>query len=185
MKRSPVCSLALVLTTLFTISAPAPGAVVQSCDEAGLRAALAAGGPVTFACDGTIVLSNPIVVTKGISLAADGHDVRLSGGGKVRLFEVSSNGSVHLEDLTLSEGFTQGADGSPAEEGRGGAVLVEQGELHAAGCRFEGNTAVGGGGTNVTRGGAARGGALFIAQGLLRLTNCSFVLNTAPAWTVR
>jgi len=150
MKRSPVCSLALVLTT----------------------------GPVTFACDGTIVLSNPIVVTKGISLAADGHDVRLSGGGKVRLFEVSSNGSVHLEDLTLSEGFTQGADGSPAEEGRGGAVLVEQGELHAAGCRFEGNTAVGGGGTNVTRGGAARGGALFIAQGLLRLTNCSFVLNT-------
>src|SRR6266498_1685281 len=88
-----VSSLAFLITLLLTAPTPAPGAVVQSCDEAGLRAALAAGGPAKFGCDGTIVLTNPIVVTTDLTLEADGHDVRLSGDGKVRLFEVSANGS--------------------------------------------------------------------------------------------
>src|SRR5262245_9022372 len=122
----------------------AGGAVVQTCDENGLRAALAASGSVTFACDGTIVLASPIVVTTAISLDAVGHDVRLSGGGKVRLFEVSATGSVRLQGLTLRDGFYQGAEGYPAEEGRGGAVLVEGGQFRASDCVFEANTAVGG-----------------------------------------
>ncbi len=176
-----VSSLAFLITLLLTAPTPAPGAVVQSCDEAGLRAALAAGGPAKFGCDGTIVLTNPIVVTTDLTLEADGHDVRLSGDGKVRLFEVSANGSLRLSGLTLREGFIRGTDGAPAGEGRGGAILVDQGELHASDCRFETNSAVGGNGQQeivFAAGGAARGGAIFAAQSMLRLTNCSFVLNT-------
>ena len=43
---------------LFLLPLAAPGdGVVTNCTEANLRAALAGGGTVTFACDGTILLS--------------------------------------------------------------------------------------------------------------------------------
>ena len=48
------CSLACPVDRVF-----AEG-VVSSCDEASLRAVLTSGGTVTFACAGTIVLTNTV-----------------------------------------------------------------------------------------------------------------------------
>ena len=50
---------ALALLLLPPVAAWA-GGVVTDCTEAELRGAMAGGGAVTFACDGTILLANTI-----------------------------------------------------------------------------------------------------------------------------
>lgn len=102
-------SFAWISIVVISMSPPISAAVVSTCDEPGLRAALAAGGPVTFGCDGTIVLSNAIAVTTSASIDAAGHDVTLSGGDKVRIFEIGSSGMAQLKGLKLMAGFTQDA----------------------------------------------------------------------------
>ena len=97
---------------------PAEAAIVSACDEAGLRAALLTGEPVTFGCDGTIVLSEAIAVTASVSLDGGGRDVKLSGGGNVRILQVGPGAAVRLRGLSLQDGFTRGAEGAPAGEGR-------------------------------------------------------------------
>ena len=59
--RSLVPSLAATLL-LLTCCSTFAGGIVTNCTETSLRAALAGGGTVTFACDGTIVLSNTLVI---------------------------------------------------------------------------------------------------------------------------
>ena len=61
------------------------GGVVMVCDEASLNAALASGGTVTFACDGTISISATKVIAQDTTLDATGRTVALDGGGAVRL----------------------------------------------------------------------------------------------------
>jgi hypothetical protein len=154
-------------------------AVVNSCDEAGLRAALSGGYSVTFGCDGTIVLTSSLILSNAASIDASGHDVTLSGGGAVRIFKLGSGASLSLKGLKITGGFTQGAGGIPAEEGKGGAILLDHGELHATDCQFTNNTVVGGSGGSGdgAPGAAGRGGAIYSSEGVLRLTNCSFAMN--------
>src|SRR5207247_2269650 len=59
---------------------------VDACEEASLRAAVNLGGRVSLTCDGTIVLTSPLTIAKGVSLDASGHSVALSGSNVVRLF---------------------------------------------------------------------------------------------------
>src|SRR4030095_4931108 len=170
--------LAWIPAVVISMTNPMSAAVVNPCNEAGLRAALAAGNSVTFGCDGTIVLSNAISLTTAVSIDSAGHSVALSGGGNVRVFQIGSGGVVRLKGLTLTDGFHRGATGAPATAGMGGGILVEQGQLYATDCSFVGNTAVGGAGVEFP-GAPARGGAIYITQGTLRLTNCSLMLNTS------
>jgi hypothetical protein len=81
------------------------GGVVTSCDEGALRAALKEGGTVTFACDGIITLTAPliiqshtitnsdneIVVRRQTTIDAAGHDVTISGGGTVGCFQLKDD----------------------------------------------------------------------------------------------
>src|SRR5262245_35567671 len=76
-------------------------AIVNNCDEASWRAALAEGDLVSFACDGTIVLTNTIVIGEDTTIDASGHSVTLSGGNAVRIFDVLSNVSLSLNNLRL------------------------------------------------------------------------------------
>src|SRR5262245_28050272 len=62
------------------------GGVVSNCTEADLRAAMAGGGTVTFACDGTITLASTITNTLDTVLDASGRQATISGGGSVRVF---------------------------------------------------------------------------------------------------
>jgi hypothetical protein len=64
---------------------------VTACDEATLRAALEAGGTVTLACNGTILLTNTLVITKDVVLDGTGRNVTLDGGGVVRVLLVQPN----------------------------------------------------------------------------------------------
>ena len=69
---------------LFPVPAFA-GGVVSNCTEADLRTALAGGGTVTFACDGTITITTPKSISADTTLDATGHTVTISGNNAVRL----------------------------------------------------------------------------------------------------
>ena len=74
---------AVALLLLLPVAAWA-GGVVTNCTEANLRGAMAGGGTVTFACDGTITLTNTITGDLDVTLDGTGHHVAISGGGAVR-----------------------------------------------------------------------------------------------------
>jgi hypothetical protein len=80
------------------------GGTVTSCTDASLRAALAGGGSVTFACDGTITLASTISNSVDTVLDASGHQITISGGDAVRIFFVASNSTLALTHLTRSSG---------------------------------------------------------------------------------
>ena len=170
----------VLFSVLLGFSSVGLAATVKSCDEPSLRAALAEGGTVTFACDGTITLTSTLVIGADTTIDTSGHHVTLSGGNAVRIFEVLSNVSLCLNNLTLAHGRAAGAEGAA---GQGGAVRVQGGTLCAAGCTFATNNAVGGKGPQIfgltVSGALGEGGAVYAAFAVLRLTNCVFVRNTA------
>src|SRR5512142_2721761 len=65
--------------------------VVTDCTEAALRAAMAGGGTVTFACDGTITLGSTITNAVDTVLDGSGHQVTISGSNACRVFYVNTN----------------------------------------------------------------------------------------------
>jgi len=111
---------------LPTQTAHASG-VVTNCNEAALRAALAGGGRVAMACDGTIVLTNTIIITADTVLDASGHSVSLSGNNAVRIIQIASGISLTLSNLTLKLG--RSTDG-------GAAIANWGGILRASDCVF-------------------------------------------------
>ena len=164
---------------------------ITNCTEAALRAAVAEGGTVNFACDGTITLSNTILIATSTVLDGSGHQVIVSGGNTVRVFHLVTNVSFTLFNLTVADGVST----------NGGAVCNDGGVLTLRGVWFHGNTAPDyGGGALFNKGGTinatntvfsanealvttlgwdGRGGALFNLGGTVSLKNCVFTNNVA------
>jgi hypothetical protein len=136
---------------------PAPAKVLTECTEAALRAAMSGGGIVTFGCEGTITLSDTILITTNTVLEALGHQVSVSGGGKHMVFRVSPNVTFALADLTIAHGN--------ADSGAG--ILNAGGWVKATRCVFSGNLA------------STVGGAIRNELGQLELTSCVFTNNHA------
>jgi hypothetical protein len=183
-----------ILLTLTFQSGLFAGGVVSTCDEASLRAALAGGGTVTFACDGTITLVNTLAITNNTVIDASGHSITISGGNSVRLLTVDSGVNLGLVQLTLANGQHKGADGvlgppiTDGQPGLGGAILNNGGTVALTGCTVVSNSAVGGNGLANTGtmvgslGGSASGGAIF-SSGSVFATNSSFVANESIGGT--
>jgi hypothetical protein len=137
---------------------------VTNADQASLMAALQGGGLVKFFCDGTIFLTNAITISTNTVLDGNGHAVTISGNNSNRIFQVQSNVSLTLRNLTLADGKAVGTNGppgldfNPAGPGQGGAVL-NQGYLTVSNCIFLNNVAQGG--TSYVVGGNAQGGAIY------------------------
>jgi predicted outer membrane repeat protein len=163
----------------------------ESCTEAALNAALAAGGSVTFNC-GTSPFT--LTVTTRKAIAADtsidgGGLISLSGGGTTQVMMVNQGVSVALVNLAIS---TASAESS---SGMGGAVS-NSGALTVTDSTFSNNDAVDGGaiynagtltvtssafsGNTVLEIGASarRGGAIY-NSGTLTVINSTFSGNTA------
>ena len=153
----------------------ARSAVVANCDETSLRAAIAQGGTVSFACDGVITITNTLAIGTGITVDATGRSIVVSGGNSNRVFEVLPGASLTLVNLTIRDGVST----------NGGGILVDHGELRATGCRFVNNLAQGAAGrdeqfeVSATSGGMARGGAIFGSSAVLMMTNNVFLENRA------
>lgn len=158
---------------------------VYSASEAELDAALAGGGLVTLAFDGTITITNTKVVTANTILDATGQDVTISGGNTVTMFAVNAGVSLTLSNLTLADGLTSS----------NGGAIYNRGNLTAFSCVFTDNQVVGTNGTagadgkdhditngddghSGTAGASVSGGAIY-NSGQLALTACSFLNNSA------
>jgi hypothetical protein len=134
-----------------------PAGLVGSCTEACLRSAIAGGGTVTFACDGTITLASTITIAATTVLDGSGHQVTISGSNAVRVFEVPANATLTLVNLTIANGDAYGG-----LYGAGGAIY-NSGTGIVDLCTFTGNLASGADGTEggVFIGSDGWGGAVY------------------------
>jgi hypothetical protein len=147
---------------------------VHNCTEAELRAAIAGGGTVTFACDGIITLASTITNTVDTALDATGHQVTISGDDKVRVFYVGSNTTFVVNHLTIALGRSTNGSG----------ILNDHGTVNATNVSFCTNIAAGASGESYpkTPGESASGGAV-VNHGAMNLVNCSFIGNSATGGT--
>src|SRR4051812_10611740 len=99
-----------LLLWLLGASLPASSSTVASCDEASVRAALAIGGTINFACDGRITVTNTLVVSKNTIIDASGRNVILDGGGAVSVLFIDRV-SLAMTNVTVVNGggTSQGA----------------------------------------------------------------------------
>jgi hypothetical protein len=144
------------------------GGVVTVCTETALRAAMAGGGVVTFACDGTILLANTITNASNTRLDGSGRMVTISGNQMVRVFCVYTNVSFTGVNLTIADGASLG----------GSAILNLGGTVSLTGVTFRSNTATVYA-SNDALSPRASGGAIFNRGGTVNATNCSFTSNSA------
>jgi uncharacterized repeat protein (TIGR03803 family) len=165
--------LGSVTSAPASITVVDPGTVpVSICDEVAFRAALAAPGPVTFNCDGTIVLSQMLTIATNKVVDGRGHQITLSGGNLAPLLTVAPGVTVSLLNLTLANGLNT--------NGAGGAVY-NQGMMSATQCVFRDSSVFAARAPYYVQGGIgsnALGGAIF-NSGSLTLRHCSFLGNLA------
>ena len=168
------------------------GGVITNCTQADLHAALVGGGAVTFACSGTITLTNTLSITQDTSIDASGYQVKISGGNAVRLFTVT-NASFGLTGLMLADGYFIGANGTtwatypppiypdPGQDAAGGCILNRGGTLTLLNCTLTNHLAQGGNAGLAPppypygAGGQGLGGAICSLDGQVNLTNCLVV----------
>lgn len=159
---------------------------VTVCTEASLRTALTGGGTVKFACDGTITLTSPIVMSLDTVLDATGHSIVLSGHQTVRVLLVNTGVKAVLNHLTVANGFVETVTPDfDTPEVKGGAGLHNSGDVTLNNCVFADNTA--GGrigdpsymGNPGTPGGTGTGGAVYNDGGHVLAIRTSFNNNLA------
>ncbi len=124
-----------------------------SCDEAALRAAVEAGGTITFDCGGaphTIPISRQLLPAEG-TLVDGGGAITIDAGGRSRIFNMEESGAAHLlvRGLTLAGGATDGDGGAIWSSYRAGVYVL--------GSTFTGNVA----GADGEEG----GGAIYLKSG--------------------
>lgn len=156
----------LTLLLLLPLTGQAGGVVTQPTETA-LRTALAGGGLVTFACDGTIALAKTITNTVDAVLDATGHQITISGAGSNRVLCLATNVHLRIVNLTLARGLGR----------RGGGILNAGGQLQLEGVLLQDHTASYEAESQTT--GAAAGGGLFNQGGTVAATNCTFAGNLA------
>lgn len=162
------------------------GGYVPGCTEPELLYALTGGGQVDFAENCSITLTSPIQITEDTTIDAGDFTVTLTGGGKVRLFEVLPGKTLALTGLRLTGGLST----------NGGAIYVgANANLVLERCTFSGNSAKGaagasggdgadndsgngGNGHDGKPGQEGLGGAIF-SLGSLVIRQSSFITNSA------
>jgi hypothetical protein len=163
--------------------------VIATCAESDLSKALAGGGRVTFACDGTITLTNTLTIDHDTTLDGSGRNVVLSGGNAVRVFQVNPGVRLTLINLTIANGRHAGSNGvsfsEPGEPAYGGGICNQGGTVTLLSCVLTNNSAKAGtgmglaGGHPAGHGGIARGGAIWNDAGTLTVSNTLFLASTS------
>lgn len=119
--------------------------VVFNCDQAELEEAIAAGGEITFECDGVILITNTLVITASTTLDATDRNITIASPGGtngVRLFTIVG-GEDEDTPTVLTLINVKLADGS-STNGGGGAVFIQTNAvLEAIECVFSNNVAIG------------------------------------------
>ena len=119
-KREAQCALAVLLVAVV---AARGSQVLTNADAAALADALARGGEIVLAFDGTVNLSHELVLATNTTLDATGHSVVLDGGGLTRHLRITNAPAVRLLNLSFINGGFTGAPGDTNQAGgtgRGG-----------------------------------------------------------------
>jgi fibronectin-binding autotransporter adhesin len=139
--------------------------------------------------NGTVTLTNTLLILQDTSLDASGSYVILDGAGAVRHFVVTNNATLRLTNLTLTNGCFRAAEGEPNQRGNpafGGSILNSGGRLELVSCCFISNQAIGGnagppayvpGQRFYNDAGSAFGGAIYSTNGSVVVSNCRFWRN--------
>ena len=184
--------LALV-AVLLQFSAFGSG-IVTNCTEEALRGALVGGGTVTFDCDGIIAFSNTVDIVESTTLDASTRRVTISGGARVRLFNVAPGISLKLVNLTLADGAASGVNAKESKEppgftspenAQGGAVAATNATIVMQSCVVSNNIAKGGDSYLAaflgfySGGSESTGGAIALHGGELEVSSSRFLQNVA------
>ena len=169
---------ALAVATLLLPSVGQAGGVVTNCTEVALRAAMVGGGTVTFACDGTISLTNVIGITNpGPATVLDGTGHQISLTSPHGVFYVGTNSHLTVANVAIVNSRAVSVGTNPPALLSGAGIFNDGGVVALQRVTFQGN-------------GAASGGAVLNqASGTLNATNCTFIgnvagpnLQVAPKW---
>lgn len=180
-----VSSATATAALLLTDSGCTGSNVVTVATEEALRNAIEIGGHVQLCFNGTITLTQAIVVTKDVALDAGPREVTISGNDSTRIFVVQTNTVFAATNLTFANGLHRGENGPEiGGPGFGGAVLNEGGTIILTGCNLKNNRAVGGNAAEhsqnaETSGGDASGGAIFNQHGIIQIFSSVLADNTA------
>src|SRR5262249_48724706 len=132
-------------------------------------------------------LSNQVVVAppnKALTIVGQGTGIRLTANGQGRALEIDAH--VVLENLTIIRGKVTGSPGNPA---RGGALLIDGGQVTLSHVVVQSNIvsgstgyrgatgAAGQPGADGGAGGDAAGGGIYMASGSLTLVNSTVTNN--------
>jgi len=151
----------LIMGLLLSWQNPACATVTLTNNSlSAFTSALASGGLINLAFNGTIAATNTLQVVSNTTLNAAGFNVTISGGNSNRVFTVATNITFSATNLTIAFGNSAGTNGN---NGTAGAT------------NFASN---GGNGGNAGNGGNGLGGAIF-NQGTNYFVNCSFLTNCA------
>lgn len=114
--RNLFTMLRMAMAVLFIMVLLSPGSakaagvvgsgIPDSCTETALDASLVDGGLITFNCGAgpiTITLTTQKIIARDTTIDGGGK-ITLSGGDAIRLFYVSSNVSLTLNNLSISNG---------------------------------------------------------------------------------
>jgi HYR domain len=142
---------------------PAATIIVSTCDESHLDSAIsgaASGDTITFACSGTITLSQTLVISKNLILDGSGQAVTLDGQNQVKVLTVNSGVSFTLNALAIAHGSALGSNGGGLDN-KGGTVSITN-------STFANNSDPTGGG----------GGLFNDIGGTVSITNSTFANNS-------
>jgi hypothetical protein len=177
------CGHSHLVTLLAMLCFPSvvfPGGVVATNSQSALVAAMAGGGTVTFSFNGTIFLTNTLVVPNNTVLDATGQNVAISGSNSVQILIVNAGTTLILSNLTLRDGLAQGLDSTYIPTPGCGGAISNAGVLQAFACTFTNNGANGYSPSSFNNIAAseALGGAIYNA-GMVTVSGCIFDGN----WT--
>ena len=153
-----------VLASLTITNRVGPTNLVTAISQASLQAAIALGGWIGMDFNGTLTLTNTIIITNSVVLDGNNFSAIISGGNAVRLFYVTNGASLTLSNLTLANGYYGIISGPPGTPADAGAIYNDGGTITLAGCTLTNNSA-----QSLIDGGLARGGAIFNNGGSVAL----------------
>jgi hypothetical protein len=153
-----------ILASLTLTNNVGPTNLVSSINQASLQAAIAQGGWIGLDFNGTLTLTNTLIITNNVVLDGNNFSAVISGGNAVRLFYVTNGASLTLSNLTLANGYCGISSGPPGTAAEAGAIYNDDGTVTLAGCTLTNNSA-----QSLIYGGLARGGAIFNNGGSVAL----------------
>jgi hypothetical protein len=151
-----------------------PGPIeVQNTNDSGvgsLRQAIAticSGGTITFntsLTDQTIMLASSLPsIDKTVTIDGDDLSIKVDGAGHYQIFQVTTNGVLTLNGLTIQNGVSNVPCDDVIPCGGG---IYNDGKLTVTNSTFSGNS-------------SQSGGAIFVGRGTADISNSTFLGNSA------